>query len=150
MFGSQAVEVKRYIKTPTGYLMVLRQGDNILEQLESFAKKEKIPSANFMGMGFVKKVKFGFFNAKEKKFDDKDFFDMEIASLTGSIAHQEGKISIHTHAVVGDKTFSTFGGHVLAAEVGTGSAEITIIVHDQKFERKFEKDLGANVLNLGF
>ena len=27
----------RYVKVPAGYLMVLRQGDNIFEQLEKFA-----------------------------------------------------------------------------------------------------------------
>jgi len=31
---------------------------------------------------------------------------------------------------------------------GTGSAEITVIVHDRKLERKVDPEIGANVLKL--
>jgi len=71
---------------------------------------------------------------------------MELASMNGSIAWQDGKVSIHAHGVVTDKNFNAFGGHILNGTVGTGSLEIMVIVHDQPLERKFEKYLGANVL----
>lgn len=41
---------------PAGYLMVLRQGDDILKEIEQLAINENIQSANFTGMGFVKKL----------------------------------------------------------------------------------------------
>ena len=137
---------KRYIKVPEGYLMVLLQGDNILQELEAFAEAEKIPAANFTGMGFVKTIKFGFFNFETKKYDPKEFTDSELASMNGTIAHQNGKVSIHAHGIVTDKTFAAFGGHILDGKVGTGSVEIMILVHDKPFERIMEKDIGANVL----
>jgi len=136
---------KRYIKVPEGYLMVLLQGDNIIKELENFAAVEKIPSANFTGMGFVN-MTFGFFDFKKKEFDPKEFKDMELASMNGTIAWQKGKVSIHTHGVVTDKNFNAFGGHILNGTVGTGSLEIMILVHDQTLERKYEDYLGANVL----
>lgn len=136
---------KRYIKVPEGYLMVLLQGDTILKELEIFATAEKIPSANFTGMGFVS-MTFGFFDFKKKKFNPKEFKDMELASLNGTIAWQKGKPSIHAHGIVTDENFNAFGGHVLDGTVGTGSVEIMIIVHDQSLERKHEDDIGANVL----
>lgn len=58
-------EIARYTKVPTGYLMVLRQGDDILKEIELLAQKENIPSANFTGMGFVN-MTFGFFDFKKK------------------------------------------------------------------------------------
>lgn len=136
-----------YIKTPTGYLMVLRQGENVLRKLEDFTNKEKPPSASFTGMGFVN-VKFGFFNFKTKKFEPRDFKAVELASLNGSIAWQDGKPSLHAHGVVAGKDFKAYAGHILEAEVGTGSVEITIVLHDKKLERKMNEDLGANVLEL--
>ncbi|MCF2446292.1 DNA-binding protein [Dyadobacter sp. CY345] len=139
---------KRYIKVPAGYLMVLRQGDNIFEQLETFAKKEKIKSANFTGMGFVN-AKFGFFNKETKDYDPKEFSEVEMASMNGSVAWQQEKVSLHVHGVVTDKSFQAFGGHLLAATVSTGSLEIMITTHDKKLERVMEQPLGANVLNLG-
>ncbi|MGA0558404.1 PPC domain-containing DNA-binding protein [Larkinella sp. VNQ87] len=138
----------RYTKVPVGYLMVLRQGDDVFAQLESFAKSEKIPSANFTGMGFVN-AKFGYFNQKTKQYDPKEFQDVELSSMQGSIAWQDQKPSLHVHGVVTDKRFQAYGGHMLAATVGTGSVEILITVHDKPLQRMMEQPLGANVLNLG-
>ncbi|WP_225979884.1 PCC domain-containing protein [Pseudobacter ginsenosidimutans] len=49
--------------------MVLREGDNVFTQIEELAKNEKIPSANFMGMGFAGNVSFGFYDFDKKKLD---------------------------------------------------------------------------------
>ncbi|TDE15410.1 PPC domain-containing DNA-binding protein [Dyadobacter psychrotolerans] len=138
---------KRYTKVPAGYLMVLRQGDNILKELETFAEMEKIPAANFTGMGFVN-MRFGFFNFETKEYDPKEFEGVELASMQGTIAWQKGKVSIHAHGVVTDKNFNAFGGHILSGSVGTGSVEIMLTIHDKKLERNFEDEIGANVLSL--
>jgi len=139
--------MKRYIKVPAGYLMVLRQGDSILVELEKLAETEKIPSANFTGMGFVN-ITFGFFDFKTKKYNPKDFNGVELASMHGTLAWQKGKVSIHAHGVVTDKNFQAFGGHILKGAVSTGSVEILVTVHDRALERRFEEGLGANVLSL--
>ena len=49
---------KRSIKTSTGYLMVLRQGDDVFARLEELAEREWIPSASFVGIGFLSEVTF--------------------------------------------------------------------------------------------
>lgn len=138
---------EKYIKVPAGYLMVLRKGDDVLAQIEEMTIKEKIPSANFSGMGFVD-AEFGFFNFETKKYEPKEFKDVELAGMTGSIAWQNDTVSLHTHGIVTDKNFNAFGGHMLSATVGTGSVEILITVHDKTLERTMEQPLGANVLNL--
>jgi predicted DNA-binding protein with PD1-like motif len=140
--------VARYTKVPAGYLMVLRQGDNILKEIEALAVSENIPSATFTGMGFVN-ITFGFFDFKTKKYDPKEFKEMELASLTGSIAWQDGKPSIHAHGTVTGKDFMAYGGHILSGTVSTGSVEIMVIVHDKKLERILEQPLGANILCVG-
>ncbi|RAJ95749.1 hypothetical protein LX87_03497 [Larkinella arboricola] len=139
--------IKRYINVPAGYLMVLRQGDDVFAHLEELARKEKIPSATFTGMGFVN-AKFGYFNRETKQYDPREFEDVELASLSGSIAWQDQKPSLHVHGVVTDKNFQAFGGHLLAATVGTGSVEIMVTVHDKPLKRVMEQPLGANILNL--
>ena len=139
--------MKRYTKVNAGYLMVLRQNDNLLDQLEQFARDEKIPSANFTGMGFVD-ITFGFFDFKTKRYDPRDFKSVELVSMHGTIAWKKDTASIHAHGVVADKTFQAFGGHILNAVVGTGSVEILITVHDKMFERMKDESVGADVLNL--
>lgn len=147
MAQDQKTDAPRYTKVPAGYLMVLRQGDNVLESIEALAENEKIPAANFTGMGFVD-AKFGFFNFKTKTYEPKEFKSVELASMTGSIAWQNKKVSLHTHGVVTDKDFKAWGGHLLQAIVGTGSVEIMITVHDRPLERVMEEPLGANVLHV--
>jgi uncharacterized protein len=146
--AAHAAEPARYVKTPTGYIMVLRQGDDVLQSLESLADAERVPSASITGIGFLKDVTFGFYDFAKKAFQPKEFHDVEIAGMTGSLAWKDGKPSVHAHAVVAGRDFQAVGGHLLAATVGTGSAEITVITHDKKLERKVDPGLGVNVLQL--
>ena len=55
-----------YIRTPTGYLMVLRQGADVFARLEHLATAEAIPSASFTGLGFVHAT-FGFWDSQKNK-----------------------------------------------------------------------------------
>lgn len=138
----------RYTKTPTGYLMVLRESDDVFKHLEQIALIEKIPSASIYGIGFGAKATFGFYDFEKTKFNPKTFERVEMGSLNGSIAWADGKPSLHIHAVATDAKFNAYGGHLLALTVGTGSMEITVLVHDKKLERKVEQPLNANVLQL--
>lgn len=109
--ASQTAEPVRYTKVSQGYLMVLRQGDDIFKQLEAFAKAENIPSANFTGMGFASSVTFGFFNFQTKKYEQQEFQKVEIATLAAALQKKEalilfmrmaslqGAISTHTAAI---------------------------------------------------
>lgn len=142
-----SASVKRYIKTPTGYLLVLRMGDNVFAQIEAFAICERVPSASLSAIGFAN-VTFGFWDAEKKAFNPKTFRNVEMASIVGSLAWKDGKPSIHAHGVAGDKLFDTYGGHILAMEVGTGSLEVTVTVYPQRLEREIDPNIGANVLGL--
>ena len=141
------MDVPRYIKTPTGYLMVLRMGDNAFAELTKLAKAESIPAASVTALGFAHAT-FGYWNADRKEFDAKTFSNVEMGSIAGSVAWKEGEPSIHLHGVAGDSNFNAYGGHLLDLEVGTGSMEITLIVHEKKLERAIDACIGANVLGL--
>lgn len=137
----------RYTKTPSGYLVVLRMGDNAIEELTKLIIAEQIPSASLTAIGFAN-VKFGFWNKDKKDFDSKVFERVEMASIIGSLAWKEGKPSIHMHGVAGGSSFQAYGGHILDLEVATGSLEMTVIVHDRRLERSIDPCIGANVLGL--
>ncbi|TDQ11751.1 PPC domain-containing DNA-binding protein [Pedobacter metabolipauper] len=138
----------RYTKTSSGYLMVLRESDDVIAAIENLAKMEQLPSGNFTGIGFAKAVTFGFYDFKSKEFDPKTFSKVEMGNLTGSIAWSDGKPSIHIHGVATDDKFKAYGGHILSLVVGTGSMEVYITLNQEKLERKIEQPLNANVLQL--
>lgn len=148
LFSAQNKEICRYTKTPTGFLMVLRENDDVLAQIENFAKTENIPSASFTGIGFAREATFGFYDFQAKKFNPKTFKKVEMGSLTGSIAWNEKGPSIHVHGVATDEKFNAYGGHLLSLHVGTGSMEVYITVNNEKLKRKIEQPLNANVLQL--
>ncbi|TGE28486.1 PPC domain-containing DNA-binding protein [Hymenobacter metallicola] len=144
--AQSAAPAPKYIKTTTGFLLVLRQGDNVLQELEQLATREKIAGASLTGLGFVHPT-FGFWNQQTKTYDPKSLRDTELASLTGSIAWKDQRPALHLHGVVTDKTFAAYGGHLLALEVGTGSVEITITVHPQRLTRTVDERNGATVMS---
>lgn len=143
-----ADDQRRYVKTSTGFLMVLRRGDDVFAELAKLAERENIGAATLAGIGFLETATFGFYDFEKKAFDPRTFSKVEMASLTGSIAWQDGQPSIHAHAAVSDDSFATYGGHALALTVGTGSAEITVTVHPGRLEREVDPEIGANVLQL--
>jgi len=138
----------RHIPTPTGFLMVLRQGDDVLARLEGLMQTEAIGSASLSGFGFVAKARFGFFDFERGNYDPREFDALEITAFTGTLAWKEGKPAIHAHASGGDRDFAMYGGHVLGLVVGRGSFEITITSHARLLERAVDPAIGANVLQL--
>lgn len=138
----------KYIETPTGYFMVLTHKDNVIGALTALAAREELPSASFFGIGFAGSATFGFYDFDDKVFVPKTYLDLEMASLNGSIAWQDGKPSIHAHAANTGGDYTAVGGHILDLEVGTGSMEITILRHGKRLERRIEPTIKANVLQL--
>jgi len=96
----------------------------------------------------MRDITFGFYDFEKKDFAPKTFHGVEIAGMTGSIAWKEGKPSVHLHAAAAGPDFAAVGGHVLAAKVGTGSAEITVIAHDKHLERRTDPKLAVDILGL--
>jgi hypothetical protein len=138
---------KRYMKTPYGYLMVLKPGDDVFAQLESLMKQEQIPGGVVTGIGFAG-LEIGWFDARKKKYRSKHYNAGEIGVLHGSLAWKEDQPSVHMHGVLGNKKFKARAGHILKATVGTGTLELSILLSDKKLERKKDEQLGADVLQI--
>lgn len=141
-------ECRRYITTPAGFLIVLRQGDDVLARLEALMRDEDIPSASISGFGFVATARFGFFDFDRGDYDVREFRELEITGLTGTLAWKGGAPSIHAHACGGDRQFHMVGGHVFGLIVGRGSFEISVTLHSHRLERRLDAEIGANVLQL--
>ncbi|AOO82186.1 DNA-binding protein [Bosea vaviloviae] len=142
------IEPRRSIAIPTGFLMVLRQGDDVFARLEALMREEAIPSAFISGLGFAGHVTFGFFDYEKKEYAPKTMRDLELTNLSGTLAWKDGKPSVHAHGTAGDDSFRTFGGHLLGLEVGRGSLEIIVTVIPTRLERAVDPGIGANVLQL--
>jgi len=141
-------ERERHVAIPSGFLMVLRQGDDVYARIGELMRAEDIPSASLTGFGFAGRARFGFFDFSRGDYDPREFEELEITSLTGTCAWMDGEPSIHAHASGGDSSFNVVGGHVIGLIVGRGSFEITITAHPHRLRRAFEPVIGAKVLQL--
>lgn len=74
--------------------------------------------------------------------------NLELTSLTGTLAWKDGEPAVHLHGTAGDDSFRTFGGHLLALEVGRGSLEISVLLIPTRLERAEDPGIGVNVLQL--
>lgn len=138
----------RYIAIPSGFLMVLRQGDNVFSRLEALMTAKSIPSGFISGFGFASKATFGFFDFEKKEYRPRTLESLEVTNLTGTMAWKDQKPALHMHAAAADDSFEAFGGHLLALEVGRGSFELQISVLPMHLERAMDPGIGANILQL--
>ncbi|MBP1862075.1 PPC domain-containing DNA-binding protein [Rhizobium herbae] len=104
-------EQQRYIPTPDGFLMVLRQGDDMLARLGTLMVDEYIPSAMVSGFGFAGQITFGFLEFEAREYKPKSYENFEVTNLTGSLAWKDGKPLPHLHATAGSSSFEAVGGH---------------------------------------
>jgi uncharacterized protein len=147
-FAAVAAIDGKYVKTPTGYLMVLKPGDDVSAHLSELAEREKILGGSVSGIGFLEEVKFAYFDVQTKEYISKTYNDVELTNLTGSLAWKEGKPSLHIHGTVAGRDYQAFGGHILDSRVGRGTLELYVTVFDKALDRIFDTEINANTLKI--
>ena len=98
--------------------LVFDQGDDVVVTLERFAQERSLDAAHFTAIGAFERATLGYFSWEKKDYVKIPVEEqVEVLSLTGDIAIQDGKAKVHAHAVLGRRDGSTVGGHLLAASV---------------------------------
>jgi uncharacterized protein len=98
--------------------LVFDQGDEVVATLERFAQERGLDAAHFTAIGAFERAMLGYFSWEKKEYLKIPVEEqVEVLSLAGDVALQDGKRKIHAHAVLGRRDGSTVGGHLLAASV---------------------------------
>ena len=99
--------------------LLLDPGEEAVEALGEFARREQVEMASFSAIGGFQDVTLGFFNLETKGFDEilLDLGQVEVLSLSGEITWSDSAPHVHGHAVVGCRNGSTRGGHLLSGVV---------------------------------
>ena len=95
------------------FAVVLETGEEALQCLQSFARKENILAAQITGIGAFSSVTLKYFDWDAKQYlDNKVNQQVEVASLIGDVAQDpSGKPAIHIHVVIGKRDGSAMAGH---------------------------------------
>ncbi len=100
------------------FALVFDKGDEVLAELEKFARDHGITAARFTAIGAFSAVKLGYFDRERREYLEIPLEEqVEALSLLGDIAEQDSEPKVHAHVVVGLRDGGTRGGHLLEAHV---------------------------------
>jgi len=123
-------------------------GEEIVESIKNFCKAHGITFGTVQGIGTVKEIVIGIYDINNKRFQsDKFVGNFEIISLLGNITTKDSELYLHLHATFSDDKYRTFGGHLSSAVI-SGTAEIFVLSLNWRVNRRFDKDIGLNIIDL--
>lgn len=101
------------------FAVVLDAGDEAFACISRFANDHAISAASITAIGAFQTATVGFFDIETKTYLDIPVDEQsEVLSLIGDIAEgDDGRASLHLHAVLGLRDGTTKGGHLLKATV---------------------------------
>jgi hypothetical protein len=138
----------QFQRIPSGYLVRLVKGEEIITALAGFIEREKIKGGGFTGLGAMADVALGYFDAHTREYVRKEYpGEYEIGNLTGNFAWLEGKPVVHAHATISGPDLAAHTGHLFKGIVSV-TCEVTLVVADTTIRRALDPDVGLNLLAL--
>lgn len=128
-------------------LVVLNKGDRLVEKLTQLMTEHGIQGGSISGVGALKDVELGYYELEQKTYLRKTFSDgdFELLSLNGNLSLKDNAPYIHVHAVLGNRDFTTFGGHLFEAVVAV-TVELTVIPLGMMPTRTLNPGIGLALL----
>ncbi|MEF0943714.1 PPC domain-containing DNA-binding protein [Rhizobium sp. BR 362] len=131
------------------YVVVLDANEEAFSTLSNFATTYEMTAASVTAIGAFGKATVGWFDFASRSYRKIPVEEQcEVLSLLGDIATgDDGKASLHLHAVLGLKDGSTRGGHFIEGIVHP-TLEVTIIETPAYMHRRHHKDFGISLIEL--
>jgi hypothetical protein len=130
------------------YIVRIDKGEEITSCIKLMCERTGMKTGLISGLGSVSFAKLGLFDVEKKEYIEKSFEGIfEIASMNGNISSMDGKPYLHLHAVLGDREFKTYGGH-LAEAIVAATCEIIAVPLKEGTGRYFDREIGLNLLGI--
>jgi uncharacterized protein len=129
------------------FVLILDPGEEAFKAITEFANQNGISGASVTALGAFKQAKVGWFDIEAKRYRPIPVTEQcEVLSLLGDIAQgDDGKASLHLHAVLGLSDGSVRGGHLLDGIVRP-TLEVTIVETAAHLRRKKHPELGLALI----
>jgi|SRR6185437_1866953 predicted DNA-binding protein with PD1-like motif len=131
------------------FVLILDQGEEAFKTITEFANQQGISGASVSAVGAFGEAKVGWFDLAAKKCKPIPVGEQcEVLSLIGDVAEgDDGKPSLHLHAVLGLQDGSVRGGHLISGSVRP-TLEVTIRETVAHLRRKKRPDLGIALISI--
>lgn len=148
-FGkAPGLKVKVLSSTPTNktYILVFSKGDEVVAGITEFAKRNKIRSAHYTGLGDALSAKAGWFDYNRKQFKVIPIDTAEVTSFIGDIAWYKNSPIAHTHMSAALRDGTVKGGHLLELFSGP-TMEIILVEEQTTLYKKLDLEFDAAVID---
>lgn len=134
---------------PRIYVVVLEEGEEAFKTLTDFVRSEKLTAASLTAIGAFAHAVVGWFDLAGKTYKRIDVREQcEVLSAIGDVAvDDQGRPSLHVHAVLGLEDGSTRGGHLIEGEVRP-TLEVIFTETRATIRRRKRDDLGIALIDL--
>jgi uncharacterized protein len=100
------------------FVVVFDTGEEAMGGLESFAGEARLTAARFTAIGAFSSAVVGYFSWERKEYERIPIDEqVEVLTLAGDVALNDGRPALHAHVVLGRRDGTTRGGHLLEATV---------------------------------
>ncbi|HEX5957200.1 MAG TPA: PPC domain-containing DNA-binding protein [Hyphomicrobiaceae bacterium] len=100
------------------FALILQTGDEAMGCLQRFAESERLTAAQVTAIGAFERARIAYFDWESKRYVPIPVTQqVEVASLIGDIAVDDGRPSVHVHAVLGRRDGTTMAGHLQEGHV---------------------------------
>jgi predicted DNA-binding protein with PD1-like motif len=131
------------------FVLILDQGEEAFKAISDFADRENIKGASLTAIGAFAQARVGWFDVTAKTYKPIVVGEQcEVLSLMGDVAQgDDGRASLHLHAVLGLQDGSVRGGHLLS---GTVRPTLEVIIQETVANRRRKKraDLGIALIDV--
>ena len=130
------------------FAVIFDKGDEVLENLLTFAKEHRLSAAEFTGLGALSDAVLGYFDWQKKGYTRIPIDEqVEVLNLTGNVAQADGEPKLHAHIVLGKADGTAHGGHLLEAHVRP-TLEVIITESPAHLQRRSDPETGLALIRL--
>ncbi|MDG4797171.1 PPC domain-containing DNA-binding protein [Micromonospora sp. WMMD1082] len=128
-------------------VVAVDKGEEAVAVVNEVAKGAGVRGARVTAVGGFHRAEVGYFDRQARDYLRIPVPEqVEVLSLLGDIAEDQGEPALHVHAVLGRRDGTTVGGHLLRGEVWP-TLEVIITEVGGNLTKRFDPETGLALLN---
>lgn len=138
--------MKVILRDKNKYVLRVSLGEDVILELKTFCEDQRIEAASFFAIGAAKEIQIAWYNIHKKEYVKRDIQqELEIISLLGNVAVENGEVIVHAHGSFSDENMQVMAGHVNKLIVGA-ACEIVLTKLEGKMEKSYDNETGLKLM----
>ncbi len=130
------------------WALVFERGDEAIAGLTAFAREHRLAGSQLTAIGAFSDVTLGYFERTGREYRRIRLEEqVEVLSLVGDIALENGQPKVHAHVVIGRADATVRGGHLLEGHVWP-TLEVILQESPHQLVRRFDPEVGIALIDL--